>query len=738
MEFEYTGILMQTDHAAPQPQATGPADMPALAITATFTAEALEPALAFWLSELDWECAVRFAPYNQVFQQLLDPAGLFARNRHGVNVALVRWEDWARFDHEPSLALLEANVRHFIGALRSAAATLPAPLLVAICPASPAFLSEPGRAAFLDRMEELLRAAVWGLPAVYLVAPGELAALYPVPEPHDPHGDELGHIPYTPVFFAALATLLVRKVHALRTPPYKVIALDCDETLWAGICGEDGPEGVVIDPPRRALQEFMLARRREGMLLSLVSKNNEEDVVETFRVHPEMPLSLDDFVARRINWESKSANLAALAEDLDLGLDSMILVDDNPKECTEVEAGCPEVLALALPPDPADIPAFLRHVWAFDRLRVTREDRERTALYAQQVERHRLERQATSLEEFLARLELVIRIAPAAPADLPRIAQLTARTNQMNTTTVRHTEAGLQQAFAAGAECLAVHVSDRFGSYGLTGVAIFRAAPAALVVDSFLLSCRALGRGVEHAMLAALGEAALARAIPRVDLPFVPTARNRPALLFLESAGAAFREPGGEGFLFCFPAPAAAAVRYRPGASRPRADAAAPKRASAPAARAAVDYARIATGLREPARVLQLSRPLPQPEAAPRDDAALPRTLLEGRLAGIWKELLNLPSIGIHDNFFDLGGHSLLAVQLLSRVRQACGVDLSLEVVYSGEFTIAELAKAVELKELEQSGGEEYAALVEELENLSDEEVRALLAEAERGGRGTG
>src|SRR6202035_5891569 len=135
----------------------------------------------------------------------------------------------------------------------------------------------------------------------------------PVAGIHDPHGDELGHLPYTPVFFVALATAIARKIHAIATPPYKVIALDCDDTLWAGICGEDGPQGVVLDEPRRALQEFMAGRARAGMLLALCSKNNEEDVVETFAAHPEMPLRLLDFAARRINWEPKSANLAALA-----------------------------------------------------------------------------------------------------------------------------------------------------------------------------------------------------------------------------------------------------------------------------------------------------------------------------------------------------------------------------------------------------------------------------------------
>ena len=707
------------DPPHPDRRPASPEPARAIAISATFTAEALEPSLNFWLRELGWDYHIRFAPYNQVFQQLLDPASLLARTRNGVCVVMVRWEDWARFrgGAAPDLAELERNTRNFLAALRDAAAAFSSPLVVVLCPASPRF---PADAAL--RMESLVREGVESLTAVHLIAPGEINRLYPVTAQHDPHADELGHIPYTPEFFAALATAIARKVHALRGTPYKVIALDCDETLWRGICGEDGPQGVEADAPRRALQQFMAAQRASGMLLCLCSKNNEEDVLETFQAHPEMPLEIGDFAARRINWESKALNLAELAAELSLGLDSFIFVDDNPKECTEVQAHCPEVLALALPPCADDIPAFLEHVWAFDHARVTDEDRRRATMYAQQAERSRLERQSASFEEFLASLKLEVRIAPATAEQIPRVAQLTLRTNQMNATTLRRTENEVRDALAAGAECLAVEVSDRFGSYGLTGVAIFRAAGGALAVDTFLLSCRALGRGVEHRMLAALGEAAVARSLEAVEIPFVPAQRNRPALLFLESVGARFEN----GRLFRFPAAYAAGVVYKPAAPAARAVAAAP-RTGAPRTET-LDYARIANGLRCPKAVLS-RLPNSARVAAGYRPSTPPRTDLEHRLAAIWQELLGLPAIGVEDNFFDLGGHSLLAVQLLSRVRREFATEISLEVVYGGDFTIAELARAMEVKQIEEAAPEEYAGLLRELEGLSDAEVRALLAE---------
>ncbi len=690
--------------------------VPSIVISATFTADAIEPMLAFWSRELGSDYRVRLAPYNQVFQLLLDPAGELAANRDGVNVVLVRFEDWA---HAPE-ASLEADVRHFAASLQSAAQSFAVPLLVCLCPPSPAF-----DAALHGQLEKLLVESTADLATVHVVTAEEIDALYPVAQPHDPLGDKLGHIPYTPAYFAALATVLARKIHALRTPPFKVIALDCDDTLWRGICGEDGPQGVVIDPPRRALQEFMVAQHAQGMLLTLCSKNNVEDVLDTFRLHPEMPLRMDHFAAWRINWSSKPANLAALAEELELGLDSFILVDDNPRECREVEAAYPQVLSLTLPQPDAAIPEFLRHVWAFDRVRVTEEDRTRPAMYAQELERQRAEKQAGSLEDFLRSLQLEVRIAPMSPKDLARVAQLTHRTNQMNFTTVRRSESDVQALLESGkAECLTVHVNDRFGSYGLAGAMLFRAGADAVVVDTFLLSCRALGRGVEHRMLAALGEIAKQRGLAAVEARYIRSQRNRPALLFLEKVGLQFQSVRGEALLFRFPAEFAAAIVYQPSSTLPKV-AEAPRPVSG--IRGEIPYARIATELRSVDQILEQSagggapRLVAEPAVAPRSD-------LERDLCRIWASMLNVETVGIHDNFFDLGGHSLLAVQLLSRLKEELGIELSLEVVYGADFTVAELSKAIELREIESAGAEQYAALLAEVESLSDEEVRELLA----------
>jgi FkbH-like protein len=667
-----------------------PSDERAIAISATFTAEAIQPALAFWAGELALPHEIRFAAYAQLFQELLSPASLFSRNR-GFNVALVRLDDWL-------VSGVEESAHRLIHAMKGY--TAPAPLILALCPPA------PGHEAACEPAARLIRDAAAGLPAVYLADPE------PVANPHDPYASELGHLPYTPLFFVSLATAIARKVHALSHPPFKVIALDCDDTLWRGICGEDGPQGVTLDAERRALQEFMAARRCEGMLLALCSKNNPDDVFETFRAHPEMPLRLEDFIAHRINWESKGANLASLAADLELGLDSFILVDDNPKECTEAQTEAPAILAVPLPPQTEEIPEFLHHIWAFDRARVTAEDRERHQQYAQRSQRAQAAQAAASLEEFLESLQLDVRIEPMTAAQIPRVAQLTTRTNQMNCSSVRRTEAEIR---ALDAEVLTIQVSDRFGDYGLSGVVIFRSAADALAVDTFLLSCRVLGRGVEQRVVARLGEIAGQRGLHRVEIGFVPSPRNLPAALFLESIG------GGS-----LSMEEAAAVRYQSGqGSRhaPQEDAPTPRSnlTSRSNLTARPNYVKIATELRTPEAVLARIHSEPRNVQTSHP----PRTALERDLAELWAGLLNVSAVGIYDNFFDLGGHSLLAVQLLSRVRQIHQVDLSLEVVYSGDFTVYALAQAIERDEAEP----EYQSLLAEIADLSDEEARALLAE---------
>ena len=387
--------------------------MEKVAITATFTAEPLEKPLGFWMQELEMPMRIEFAPYNQVLQQLLDPSSMLSTNRDGVNVVLVRFEDWQRTGPDTKVLnsnpKVERNLRELVAALTAAAERLPAYHLICLCPGSPSQAADPEQSSFLKQMETLLISALAGVNGLRIVPTSELAAEYPVSESYDAGGDQLGHIPFTPLFFTALGTMIARKIYALKNPHYKVIVLDGDQTLWAGVCGEDGPSGVEISPARRAIQEFMVEQHDSGILLCLCSKNNEEDVVQVFEQRTEMVLQRRHLIAWRVNWKRKSENIRSLAEELQVGLESFIFIDDDPLECAEVQANCPEVLVLQLPGNPDILPKFLRNLWVFDRGNITEEGGKRTALYRESFQREQFRKQAPSFEEFLAGLRLKIR-----------------------------------------------------------------------------------------------------------------------------------------------------------------------------------------------------------------------------------------------------------------------------------------------------------------------------------------
>ncbi|MEO8125527.1 MAG: HAD-IIIC family phosphatase [Bryobacteraceae bacterium] len=681
------------------------------AISATFSAEPLQAAISFWGRQLGVSFEARFSAYNQLVQSLLNPSGEFARNHRGLNVLLVRLEDLGP-PSEPDR--IEAHVCQLLDALRKTSADHLAPILVCLCPSSTAFVADAARAAFARKMGRLIQSNLEETPAVQFLHFEEIGKRYPVLNWESATGDRLGKIPYTEEYFAALATALVRYAHSLFMAPYKVIVLDCDDTLWKGICGEDGPAGIYVDAPRLALQEFMLQQREAGMLLCLASKNNEEDVREVFANHPEMPLQLRHFTAWRINWESKADSLKSLAMELQLGLDSFIFVDDNPKECAEASDRIPELLSIPLPANVDEIPHFLDHVWAFDHAVITEEDRNRNAYYAQQQEFGHEIRKTANLEAFILGLKLTVNFVPLKAETAARASQLTQRTNQFNFTTIRRSEAELMN-LTDSQECYTIDISDRFGDYGITGLVIVSKAGTDLVVDTFLLSCRVLGRGVEHRVVSWLGKAALARGAEFVELSFAGTTRNLPARQFLDSLGSRRR----------FPAAALRDLVWHPVETIP----------AVPGAPAVVEvsrfleHARIADTLSTPERI----------HAAVAQDrlksAAPPRgmTTTEQTLSTIWAELLEVPSVGVADNFFDLGGHSLLAVLLLLRIKETFGVELPIDDVYGGSLTLGDLATRIETFHMGVIDPQEYERLLQEIEGLSEEEAQALLANEEQG-----
>ena len=327
----------------------------------------------------------------------------------------------------------------------------------------------------------------------------------------------------------------------------KCLILDLDNTLWGGVLGEEGISGIQVDGdyPGKAYhywQEGIKELGREGVILAICSKNNLADVEALFAAR-EMPLRLEDFACMRINWNDKAANIRAIAEDLNIGLDSMVFIDDNPTERELIRQQLPMVAVPEWPTQPYELPAFyaqlVREYFAVYTL--TEEDKKKTEQYRQNASRAQAQAHFTNMEDFLCSLQMELTIAPATEVSIPRIAQMTQKTNQFNLTTKRYTENDIRALLADGAKIWTLAVRDKFGDNGITGLMIVTSQGE---VDTLLMSCRVLGKGIEDVFVkTVLGQLDFST----LKAMFIPTEKNSQVAEFYDTIGfavAAIREDG--------------------------------------------------------------------------------------------------------------------------------------------------------------------------------------------------
>lgn len=392
--------------------------------------------------------------------------------------------------------------------------------------------SSDSQVAAIQKINAEIRRVAAGHTGVYVLDYDALIARHGRAHWYDERKWLAARMPIAADHLKDLADEWLRFIHPLVGKTCKALVTDLDNTLWGGVIGEDGMDGIRlgVEYPGaafQAVQRVMLDLYQRGILLAVCSKNNPADAMEALEKHPGMLLKPQHFAAWRIDWNDKAVNLREIAAELNIGVDSLAFLDDNPVERERIRSALPEVTVLDLPDNPIEFAKVLREAPVFERLTLSDEDRERGRYYTEQRQRVELERGASSLEDFFRSLRQEIEISSVTPTTLARVAQLTQKTNQFNLTTRRYSEQKIAEMAKSPAwEVCTVRVKDRLGDNGLVGVVITHDTEELAEIDTFLLSCRVVGRTVETAILSFLIDQSRMRRRMKLQGWFLPTKKN--------------------------------------------------------------------------------------------------------------------------------------------------------------------------------------------------------------------
>jgi FkbH-like protein len=542
-----------------------------LAILRSFTVEPIVPLLRAEAFAYGIDLEIHVGDFNTYVQDILDRESSLYRFAPNAVVLAVRtdqaapelWRDFADLAPEAAQQASERVVKSYeqwIGAFRKYSQ---ARLIVHSLelPSSPSLAvlddqSEAGQSGLIRQINRELRRIATEFHGVYCLGYDALVALKGREHWHDERKWLTARLPISAGHLLDMAREWVRFIVPLSGRIAKVLVVDLDNTLWGGVIGEDGMTGIKVGPEYpgavyQALQRTLLDLSRKGILLAVCSKNNLDDAMEALEKHPGMLLRAKHFAAIRINWTDKAQNLREIAQELNVGIDALAFLDDNPFEREQVRAALPEVTVINLPKNPLDYASAVRNCAVFERLTLSSEDQQRTEMYAAQKQRSGAEQNFQSKEDFFRFLEQEAELEPVSDLTLARVAQLTQKTNQFNLTTRRYTESQIAE-MARNPEwhIFSIKVRDRFGDHGLVGVAITHDEGEQCEVDTFLLSCRVIGRTVETALLAHLAEGAAQRGRKHLVGWFLPTRKNAPARDFYQQHGFERQEANGTGSLW--------------------------------------------------------------------------------------------------------------------------------------------------------------------------------------------
>ncbi len=532
------------------------------AVLRSFTVEPVVPLLKAGAYAAGIALKTYLGEFNAYAQEILDPGSALYRFQPDVAVLAVQTRDLspALWRGEPAADDVLSRFGDWIAGFRkhSKAALIVHSLEVPAVSSAGILDSQRGDSAAdaIQCINHGFRALAAQYRGVYILDYDALVARHGRETWGDARKWLTVRLPLASASLQHLAAEWLRFLHPLAGKVAKCVAVDLDNTLWGGVVGEDGVNGIRLgaEYPGAAFQELqrtLLDLTRRGILLAVCSKNNPADAMEALSAHPGMLLKPRDFAAMRINWNEKATNLRQIAVELNIGLETIAFLDDNPVERQQVREQAPEAIVIHLPEDPMRYAQTVRDCPWFERLALSEEDRQRGEYYAAQRERVELQRSVTSREDFYRSLEQVVEIAPVDAQTLARVSLLTQKTNQFNLTTRRYTEQQIAGMAASPAwRVWSLRVKDRYADNGLVGAAIARFDGEACEIDTFLLSCRVIGRTVETALLAHLAADARHQGASVLQGWFLPTKRNAPALEFYRDHGFKVAAQTGDGVLW--------------------------------------------------------------------------------------------------------------------------------------------------------------------------------------------
>lgn len=529
-----------------------------IAVLRNIVIEPLENYLRFLGLQCGWSLNMRFGGYDLIWQNAVNGAGLMTSHTHFVFI-------FNYLEHlSPMLSLSFAEcrngekeaeferIRSYIDQVLHGIRTQTEATILWHCFELPVYpemglsdsQNESGQIEIVCELNKMLKSALRKNGNAYYVDMTECQRRLGIEAFYDPRLWHLSKAPYSNKALKAIALQDFKFLRAFKGKNKKCLVLDCDNTLWGGIFGEDGLSGIKLSNSYPgniyvAFQRKILSLFHRGVILTLCSKNNADDVWQVFSDHPDMVLRKEHFAAARINWNDKAANIRELAEELNIGLESMVFVDDSPFEIERVRLALPEVLTVQVPKSgPLPVANLLFEDGWFDSLEISEEDRNRGAMYRAESDRRTLRTCMTSMENYLRSLKMVADLRLADDFSIPRIAQLTQRTNQFNMTTQRYSSPDIHKYCEDDLhDVITLRVSDRFGDLGIVGTCILVYNERVASIDTFLLSCRAFGRKAEDLLFHQALRMAKERGCHRIEGEYKATPKNNLVCNFYSERG---------------------------------------------------------------------------------------------------------------------------------------------------------------------------------------------------------